>query len=133
MMNGTMSLIDTIATTSSSVPAASTVSNCTIDSAVKFLTIVLKVNGESDEHYTIQVPKIIGVHYFPITIGAGPTTGGGSCIVTSGFIQITSGSTTGKYNITAGRKTQTATMTSSGWSISSPSWTPLIVAVYGIK
>lgn len=133
MMNGTMSLIDTIATTSSTVPAASTVSNCTIDSAVKFLTIVLKVNGESDEHYTIQVPKIIGVHYFPITIGAGPTTGGGSCIVTSGFIQITSGSTTGKYNITAGRKTQTATMTSSGWSISSPSWTPLIVAVYGIK
>jgi hypothetical protein len=132
MMNGTMSLIDTIATTSSSVPAASTVSNCTIDSAVKFLTIVLKVNGESDEHYTIQVPKIIGVHYFPITIGAGPTTGGGSCVVTSGFIQITSGSS-GKYNITAGRKTQTATMTSSGWSISSPSWTPLIVAVYGIK
>ena len=132
MMNGTMSLIDTIATTSSSVPSASTVSNCTIDNDVKFLTIVLKVNGESDEHYTIQVPKILGVHYFPITIGAGPTTGGGSCIVTSGFIQITSGSS-GKYNITAGRKTQTATMTSSGWSIASPSWTPLIVAVYGIK
>lgn len=133
MMNGTMSLIDTIATTSSQVPAASSVDNCTIDDKVKFLTIVLKVNGESSEHYTIQVPKIAGVHYFPIVIGAGPSSGGGGCDVTSGFIQITDGTQSGTYKIIAGRKTQVATMGSSGWTISSPSWTPLIVAVYGIK
>jgi len=133
MMNGTMSLIDTIATTSTTVPAASSVDNCTIDDKVKFLTIVLKVNGESSEHYTIQVPKIMGVHYFPIIVGAGPTSGGGGCDVTSGFIQITNGTQSGKYKIIAGRKTQVATMGSSGWTISSPSWTPLIVAVYGIK
>lgn len=132
-INGTVSLIDTIATTSTEVPAASSVDNCTIDSNVKFLTVVLKVNGESSEHYTAQVPKIIGVHYFPITIGAGPSSGGGGCDVTSGFIQITNGTQSGTYKIIAGRKTQVATMGSSGWTISSPSWTPLIVAVYGIK
>ena len=132
-INGTVSLIDTIATTSSKVPAASSVDNCIIDNKVKFLTIVLKVDGESSEHYTIQVPKIMGVHYFPIIVGAGPTSGGGGCDVTSGFIQITDGTQSGKYKIIAGRKTQVATMGSSGWTISSPSWTPLITAVYGIK
>lgn len=132
-INGTVSLIDTIATTSSTVPAASSVDNCTIDDNVKFLTIVLKVNGESNEHYTIQVPKILGVHYFPITLGAGPTSGGGGCDITSGFIQITTGTQSGTYKIIAGRKTQVATMTTSGWTMSTPSWVPLIVTVYGIK
>lgn len=131
MMNGTMSLIDTIATEAT---GSTSFDNCTIDADVKMLTIVLKLGGTSQaSNYTIQVPKIIGVHDFPIVYGAGPTSGGGGCDVTSGFIQITDATQSGKYKIIVGRKTQAATMTSSGWSISSPSWTVSMVAVYGIK
>lgn len=131
MMNGTMSLIDTIATAAA---GSTSFDNCTIDADVKMLTIVLKLGGTSQaSNYTIQVPKIIGVHDFPIVYGAGPTSGGGTCLITSGFIQIVSGTQSGKYKIIVGRKTQAATMTSSGWSISSPSWTVSMVAVYGIK
>ena len=133
MMNGTMSLIDTIATASASAGSTS-FDNCTIDADVKMLTIVLKLGGTTQaSNYTIQVPKIIGVHDFPIVYGAGPTSGGGSCLITSGFVQVVSGTQSGKYKIIVGRKTQAATMTSSGWSISSPSWTVSMVAVYGIK
>ena len=98
-----------------------------------FLITVANSNA-SAEPVTVTslwISNVAGVHDMPLIWGGAPSSSGGACNVTSGWIQLSKNS--GTTTFVVAHKPSVAQMTSSGWTISSPTYNLYIRKIFGLK
>ncbi len=124
-------------TTSSTTSYSTTVTISDVNgSDYDMLMIVLSLSSTgSGEVYgaiaSAWVPCVQGVHQVPLIWGAGPTASGGSCYITSAFVQIYTSSTS--LTVTFSKKTRVATMGTNAFTFADNTETAYIRRVYGLK
>jgi hypothetical protein len=98
-----------------------------------FLITVANSNATTEQVTvaSLWISNIAGVHDMPLIWGGTPSSSGGACNVTSGWIQLTKNS--GTTTFVVAHKTNVAQMTSSGWTISSPTYNLYIRKIFGLK
>ena len=98
-----------------------------------FLITVTNSNATSEQVTvaSLWISNVVGVHDMPLIWGGTPSSSGGACNVTSGWIQLTKNSGTTTFSVA--HKTNVAQMTSSGWTISSPTYNLYIRKIFGLK
>lgn len=98
-----------------------------------FLITVANSNGTSEQVTvaSLWISNVVGVHDMPLIWGGTPSSSGGACNVTSGWIQLSKNSGTTTFSVA--HKSNVAQMTSSGWSISSPTYNLYIRKIFGLK
>jgi hypothetical protein len=136
--DGTIPILERLYTTTTSTTTYNTtVTISGVDgSDYDMLMIVVSLStAGSGEVYsavaTAWVPCIPGVHQVPLIWGAGPTASGGSCYLTSSFVQISASSTS--LTVTFSKKTRVATMGTNAFTFADNTETPYIRRVYGLK
>ena len=104
-----------------------------IDEYDLFLITVANSNGTSEQVTvaSLWISNVVGVHDMPLIWGGAPSSSGGACNVTSGWIQLSKNSGTTTFSVA--HKSNVAQMTSSGWSISSPTYNLYIRKIFGLK
>ena len=104
-----------------------------IDEYDLFLITVANSNGTSEQVTvaSLWISNVVGVHDMPLIWGGTPSSSGGACNVTSGWIQLSKNSGTTTFSVA--HKSNVAQMTSSGWSISSPTYNLYIRKIFGLK
>ena len=98
-----------------------------------FLITVANSNATTEQVTvaSLWISNIAGVHDMPLIWGGAPTSSGGACNVTSGWIQLSKNSGITTFNV--GHKSNVAQMTSSGWTITSPTYNLYIRKIFGLK
>ena len=136
--DGTIPILERLYTTTTSTTSYNTtVTISGVDgSDYDMLMIVVSLSSSgSHEVYsavaTAWVPCIQGVHQVPLIWGAEPTASGGSCYLTSAFVQIAASSTS--LTVTFSKKTRVATMGTNAFTFADNTETPYIRRVYGLK
>ncbi len=104
-----------------------------IDEYDVFLITVANSNATSEQVTvtSLWISNVAGIHDMPLIWGGAPTSSGGSCNVTSGWIQLSKNS--GTTTFVVAHKPNVAQMTSSGWTISSPTYNLYIRKIFGLK
>lgn len=104
-----------------------------IDEYDVFLITVANSNATSEPVTvtSLWISNVAGIHDMPLIWGGAPTSSGGSCNVTSGWIQLSKNS--GTTTFVVAHKPNVAQMTSSGWTISSPTYNLYIRKIFGLK
>jgi hypothetical protein len=136
--DGIIPILERLYTTTSSTTSYNT--SVTIsdvngsDYDMLMIVLSLSTTGSSEVYSAVPsawVPCIQGTHQVPLIWGAGPTSGGGSCYLTSAFVQIAASSTS--LTVTFSKKTRVATMGTSSFTFSDNTETAYIRRVYGLK
>lgn len=98
-----------------------------------FLITVANSNATSEQVTvtSLWISNVAGIHDMPLIWGGAPASSGGSCNVTSGWIQLSKNS--GTTTFVVAHKPNVAQMTSSGWTISSPTYNLYIRKIFGLK
>lgn len=98
-----------------------------------FLITVANSNASSEPVTvtSLWISNVAGIHDMPLIWGGAPTSSGGACNVTSGWIQLSKSS--GTTTFVVAHKPSVAQMTSSGWTISSPTYNLYIRKIFGLK
>ena len=98
-----------------------------------FLITVANSNATTEQVTvtSLWISNVAGLHDMPLIWGGAPTSSGGSCNVTSGWIQLSKNS--GTTTFVVAHKPNVAQMTSSGWTISSPTYNLYIRKIFGLK
>ena len=98
-----------------------------------FLITVANSNATTEQVTvaSLWISNIAGVHDMPLIWGGTPSSSGGACNVTSGWIQLSKNS--GTTTFVVAHKPSVAQMTSSGWTISSPTYNLYIRKIFGLK
>ena len=98
-----------------------------------FLITVANSNASSEPVTvtSLWISNVAGIHDMPLIWGGAPTSSGGACNVTSGWIQLSKNS--GITTFVVAHKPSVAQMTSSGWTISSPTYNLYIRKIFGLK
>ena len=104
-----------------------------IDEYDVFLITVANSNATTEQVTvtSLWISNVAGLHDMPLIWGGAPTSSGGACNVTSGWIQLSKNS--GTTTFVVAHKPSVAQMTSSGWTISSPTYNLYIRKIFGLK
>lgn len=136
--DGTIPILERLYTTTTSTTTYNTtVTISGVDGSdydMLMIVVSLSTTGSGEVYSAVAtawVPCIPGVHQVPLIWGAGPTASGGSCYLTSAFVQITASSTS--LTVTFSKKTRVATMGTNAFTFADNTETPYIRRVYGLK
>lgn len=136
--DGTIPILERLYTTTTSTTTYNTtVTISGVDGSdydMLMIVVSLSTTGSHEVYSAVAtawVPCIQGVHQVPLIWGAGPTASGGSCYLTSAFVQIAASSTS--LTVTFSKKTRVATMGTNAFTFADNTETPYIRRVYGLK